>query len=250
MKKVSSEVAYDYIRKRILSGEYPSGHFLLTEAISVEIGVSRTPVREALHHLVADGLVTIRPRQGATVTRLDMKEFRELCGLRLALEGYATMMAALHHTPLELREIKVALDDMRTLTEHSIADDKDPAIHEGLIREDVRFHIAIMTSAKNDLVKSEILRLHLINRIVCGPAHASAGHAGEFTNKAEHDDNRRRVLASHDEIYDAIARRDPVTARNAMERHIQDIIDRAAIALSGTKAVARELTEEELVYSG
>jgi DNA-binding GntR family transcriptional regulator len=62
MKKVNSDVAYDHIRKKILSGEFPPGYALMTEALSADIQVSRTPVREALHKLKAEGLVSISPR--------------------------------------------------------------------------------------------------------------------------------------------------------------------------------------------
>ena len=249
MKKVTSEVAYEYIRKRIQSGEYPPGHSLVTEVLSNEMGVSRTPVREALHRLATDGLVDIRPRHGATVKQMDLAKYREFCGLRLALEGYAAMMAALLHTPTELRTIKAALDAMRIHTERIIVDDSDPVAHEELMREDVRFHVAIISAARNELVKSEILRLHLVNRILFGPSHGKIPPAKEFASKGEHDENRRRVLANHEEIHDAIARRDAAGARDAMERHIQDIIDHAALTFTGVPAV-RELTEEELVYNG
>ncbi|MEO6005461.1 MAG: GntR family transcriptional regulator, partial [Opitutus sp.] len=59
MKSVNTDVAYNHIRKRILSGEYPPGHPLMTELLANEIKVSRTPVRDALRKLETDGLVTI-----------------------------------------------------------------------------------------------------------------------------------------------------------------------------------------------
>ena len=68
MKSVNTDVAYDYIRKKILSGEYPPGHALMTEALATEIGVSRTPIRDAFRKLETDGLVTIRAHLGASVT--------------------------------------------------------------------------------------------------------------------------------------------------------------------------------------
>src|SRR6478735_6757018 len=97
MKKASSDIAYEYIRGKILGGTFPPGSALMTEALSVEIKVSRTPVREALHKLKAEGLVSISPRLGASVKKMDVKEFREMCELRLALEGHAAGLAALNH---------------------------------------------------------------------------------------------------------------------------------------------------------
>ncbi|MEO7101141.1 MAG: GntR family transcriptional regulator [Luteolibacter sp.] len=252
MKRVNSDVAYDYIRKRILSGEYPPGFSLMTEVLALEIGVSRTPVREALHKLKADGLVSIRARLGASVKKVDVKEFREMCELRLALEGHAAGLAALNHSQADLREIKFALDAMRVYTERINAAEQEHPLLDEMLHEDVRFHIAIMTAAKNDLMKREILRLHLVNRIVLGPINSAAGTPVAVAAKSESDQNRRKVLASHEEIYEAIARSDAAAAKHAMEDHIQDIIDKSLRAMShaGGGLLARELTDEELVYLG
>ncbi len=246
MKKVNSDVAYEYIRKKILSGEYPPGHFLMTEALSGEIKVSRTPVREALHKLSAEGLVSISPRLGASVKKMDVKEFREMCELRLALEGHTAGLAALNHNQADLREIRFALEEMRTLTERIVASKKEDAFIKDLSREDIRFHIAIMDAAKNDLIKSEILRLHLVNRLMIGPIHP----ARSPLTKSETDANRRKVLASHEEIYDAISRSDARAAKEAMERHIQDIVDKAMRLIADAGMITpRDLSEEELAYS-
>lgn len=247
MKKVNSDVAYDYIRKKIVSGEYSPGSALMTEALSAEIKVSRTPVREALHKLKAEGLVSISPRLGASVKKMDVKEFREMCELRLALEGHAAGLAALNHNQADLREIRFALEAMRGLTARIIAVKDESPFLDDLLREDARFHIAIMTAANNDLMKSEILRLNMVNRLMIGPKHIKQG----TTSKAETDDNRRKVLASHEEICDAIARGDSRAAKETMERHIQDIVDKTLRLISETGTIMpRQLSEEELAYSG
>lgn len=252
MKKVNSDVAYNFIRKRILSGEFPPGYPLTTEILSTRIGVSRTPVRDALQKLKADGLVSIVDRLGASVRKMDVKEFREMCELRLAVEGHAAGLAALNHSQADLREMKFALESMRALTTGIIQSAEESALLDDLVREDVRFHIAIITAAKNDLMKAEILRLHLVNRIVFLPVGSAGGKALAKASKLERDDNRRRVMSSHGEIYEAIARSDAAESKLAMERHIQDIIDKSlrAMALAGRGSVTRELSEEELVYSG
>jgi DNA-binding GntR family transcriptional regulator len=218
--------------------------------LSGEIGVSRTPVREALHRLMADGLVSIRARLGASVKKMDEKEFREMCDLRLALEGHASGLAALNHSQADLREMRVALEAMRELTETINAQPTEQPLIDQLVKEDVRFHIAIITAAKNDLMKSEILRLHLVNRIVFGRIASSEGRPTSAAAKADRDENRRKVLISHDEIYEAISRGDPAAAKVAMERHIQDIIDKSLKVMVHAGGPTRELTDEELVYNG
>lgn len=246
MKKVNSDVAYEYIRKKIISGEYPPGSALMTEALSTEIKVSRTPVREALHKLMAEGLVSISPRLGASVKKMDATEFREMCELRLALEGHAAGLAALNHNQGDLREIRIALEAMRELTAKIIAGKDESGFFDDLLREDVRFHIAIMTAAHNNMMKSEILRLNMVNRLMLGPKNTKRG----ARSKAETDENRRKVLASHEEIYDAIARGDAKAAREAMERHIQDIVDKTLhLITEAVRTTPRQLSEEELAYS-
>lgn len=72
-------------------------------------------VRDALRKLEADGLVTIRAHVGASVRKLELREFREMCELRLALETHAAGVAAVNHTDMEMREIQFALEAMRRL---------------------------------------------------------------------------------------------------------------------------------------
>src|SRR5215204_2878566 len=117
MKNVNSDIAYAYIRKHILSGQFRPGQALMTNDLSAEIGVSRTPVRDALRQLEADGLVIIKPHLGASVKTMGFREYREMCGLRLALETYAAGLAAENRTSDELHELELALDAMRGLTE-------------------------------------------------------------------------------------------------------------------------------------
>lgn len=247
MRNVNSDRAYNHIRKKILNGEYPPGSALMTEELSADIGVSRTPVRDALRQLESDGLVSIRPRLGASVKKMDLTELREMCELRLALEGHAACLAALNRNEAELAEIRVALDSMRRLVDLIAATKKEDVLVAELMREDVRFHIAVMAAAKNDLMRREILRLHLINRVVAGTGKGEA----ELTTKPERDARRHKVLQSHTEIYDAIARRDGAAAKAAMEEHIQELIEHSLrqFAQNESARPTRGLTADEMLYT-
>jgi DNA-binding GntR family transcriptional regulator len=247
MKSVNTDVAYEYVRKRILSGEFPPGYPLLTEALATEIEISRTPVRDALRKLETDGLVTIRAHLGASVKKMELKEFREMCDLRLALESHAAGLAAANHTDADLSEIQYALDAMRRLTDQIIAADHEQPLLAELVREDVRFHIAIMTAANNELMKKEILRLHLLNRVVSG----SIGGEKVGVKKSESDARRRQVMAKHTDIFNAIAASDPAAAKREMEFHLQELIDHNLLLMTRAEsgAFARALTAEELAYN-
>jgi len=242
MRSVNTDVAYDFIRKRILSGEYPPGYALMTELLAKDIKVSRTPVRDALRQLESDGLVKIRARLGASVTAMDLEEYGELCGLRIALESYAAGLAAENRTEAGLHEMRVALDSMVALTEKMKAGKRDAPSMPDLARVDVRFHLAVITASKNRLIKQEILRLQLLNRVVVGPQ----AKASERESPADLD----RVVAGHEEIYRAVEKGDGAGAKDAMERHLREGTNRSLRKMAERKegALTREFSEEELSY--
>lgn len=221
----------------------------MTNELSAEIGVSRTPVRDALRQLEADGLVVIRPHLGASVKSMSFKEYQEMCGLRLALESYAAGLAAQNRTNDELRDMALAVEAMRSLTARLAAEPMETQVLiEELRREDVRFHIGIITASKSELLKKEVLRLHIVSRVVAGPA---PGGGSPITDKAEKDARRTVVQASHEAIYQAIEKADEAAAKATMEHHIKDISESSlrAMARADTGLLARQLSDEELSYS-
>src|SRR5512142_1789185 len=85
-RQTVTDMTVDAIRERILRGYYPEGEPLRQDAIGVELGVSRIPVREALRQLEAEGLVTFNPHRGAVVSTLSLEEIQELFELRADIE--------------------------------------------------------------------------------------------------------------------------------------------------------------------
>lgn len=248
MKNVNSDVAYKFIRKRIISGEYPPGLALKTDSLAKKIGVSRTPVRDALRQLEADNLVIIRAHLGASVRTMDFREFREMCGLRLALESYAAGLAAENHSRADLQEMRSSLESMRKVTDQIIATGHEETLLDQLIHEDIRFHIAVLTAAKNDLIKSEILRLHVINRIVSRNPLTDMNRSGAITQE-ERQQRQLAVFAEHEEIYRAISECKTMAAKTAMEKHIQEIVDHSMRAITRSIQTGKNLSEEELSYT-
>ena len=111
---------YEILKSRILSGEFPGGMRLNPAAIGAELGVSRTPVREALQRLDVEGLVSIGLNRGAEVTRLTLDEVREVFKIRGALETLAAAEASrnLHDDALDefeflVRRMERAQGDVR-----------------------------------------------------------------------------------------------------------------------------------------
>jgi DNA-binding GntR family transcriptional regulator len=103
--------AYQTVRERILSGAYPASARITEQEIAAAAGVSRTPVREALRRLHAEGLVEFAPNQGAVVTRWTEDDHDDVFELRAMLEAYGAARAATRITPDGVRELKQLADE-------------------------------------------------------------------------------------------------------------------------------------------
>jgi DNA-binding GntR family transcriptional regulator len=110
--RTMQEIVYDAIRDAILSGRYPPGQRLVADELARELGVSRMPVREALHRLEAAGLVSMTPHKGAVVNELSEGEIVEIYHIRAVLDGLATRLAARHLTPQDYQRMNASLDEM------------------------------------------------------------------------------------------------------------------------------------------
>jgi len=110
--RTMQEIVYDTIRDAILNGRYRPGQRLVADELAKEIGVSRMPVREALHRLEATGLVTLAPHRGAVVNELSEAEIIEIYHIRAVLDGLATRLAAPHLTKPDYDRLNAILDEM------------------------------------------------------------------------------------------------------------------------------------------
>ena len=226
MENPDCSKAYNYIRERILSGEFPCNYALKPDLLCKKIKMSRTPVRDALLQLEADGLVTILARMGARVRSIDSHEFSAICGLRMALEVYAAGLAAEARTEADLVEMSFVHRNIANEVEKLI-EQSDPASYhlsnvtsEILVRGDINFHLAITSSARNHLIKRAVLQQGMITRIVS----ASSLLTPDPYLPANHDElisNLRSTVNEHGIILEAIKIRDTNLAKAAMERHLQ-----------------------------
>jgi len=234
MENENTQKAYEFIRERILDGVFLPGHRLQTVDLAEEVSVSRTPVREALRLLEIEGLVTIIPRVGATVRVLDKSEFRELCELRLALESLAAELAARNRAPEELLEIQDTVERMDQAVKGLERELDSPALTQELVQLDFQFHHAILRAAHNNLVRSQILRLHLVNRVARMTMDKVRAET-EGDNPEVRLERQRWVLECHRKIFLAIQARNERAAREAMHEHITDLIERSMLAMARTE---------------
>jgi len=135
-----NQAAYFEIRSRILRGELQPGAVFNQEWIAGELGLSTTPVREALQRLQADGLVRLRAHRDVSVVPLTKREITELNAVRLQLDPYAGQLAARQASEYELELITSSVPS--------------PGIHEAQVRvaENRRFHRAVYVASGNQLL--------------------------------------------------------------------------------------------------
>jgi len=104
---------YSALRERILSGDLPRGTKLRQASLAEELGVSRTPLREALRRLSTEGLVEFSPNRGATVSELDFGDMRHAWSARVALEPGAARLAAERRDADAIASMREAIDHQR-----------------------------------------------------------------------------------------------------------------------------------------
>jgi len=114
--KSLAEIAHEAIRERILSGYYKPGDWLRQEELSQQLGVSHTPVREALDRLVADGLAERVPHKGVRVSTIDENDIAEVYCLRLYLEPLAVRLTAMNSSKEQLKNLGTIVEQAGRLT--------------------------------------------------------------------------------------------------------------------------------------
>lgn len=224
----NTEIAYEFIRRKILEGDYPPGHALQTADLAEETGVSRTPVRDALRMLETDGLVVIRSRAGAKVRQIPAVEYKQLCEFRQSLEGFGAFLAAGRRTTPDLALIGEHLDAMKNLST-KLTKAKDPLQHlPEMARVDGLFHLAIMVAAGNELMHRELIRIQLIFRVMAGRQQKTLK---SLPNETAWRSRRQEIQLEHEAIFAAIEAGEPVRARQTMETHIELISQVEVVAL-------------------
>jgi len=151
----SSQAAYALLIAEIESGRLPPGSRLLEVELAERLGISRTPVREAIKRLETQGLVSHEPNQGAVITKLDHARTVELYIVREVLEGVAARMAATSATQEELDVLRVTMED----------DWKYIDRPEKLVIRDRLFHKQIQLTARNRFL-NDILNNMRISQIL------------------------------------------------------------------------------------
>lgn len=193
------QTAVDRLRDLIVQGELAPGLRLNERMLSEQLGISRTPLREALKVLSSEGLVELQPNRGAVVTPLTRETVREIFEVMEALEGLAGELACRNATDAQIAEIRALHYQM--LAHHARAD--LPAY----FRENQKIHLAIVASSGNATLLSTYRGLN---------AHVRrARYMANLTR-----DRWDQAVAEHGEIVDALAKRDAARLPRLLHDHL------------------------------
>jgi DNA-binding GntR family transcriptional regulator len=204
----SSVVVAEAIRQAIVDGGLAPGARLKEEELARELGLSRTPVREALLVLQAEGLVDAAPNRGATVRVHDAQDLDDLYQLRALLEGYAARKAAAHATEDLVRMLWSSCVRFEELSDGDV---------RALVKENFVFHNAILEAAGSARVAGmvrKVTELPLVYKsyIWYSPEQRriSAHYHRQITRALESRDGERAELVMKEHVFEA---RDLLVAR-------------------------------------
>ena len=213
-----TEQVYRAIKNRILSNELEVGSRLRDEELALQLGVSRTPVREAILRLSREGLVEIFPRSGTRVRRFTEQDLDEIFDLRIALEALAIRKAALRLEPSQI-------DQLREMQEKS-----ESALKKGETKPALEFdshlHYTILQAAGNQRLQEMMVTIN-----DCVTLFRNIGAGTPF---------HRGYTYRHRELFRALERRNPDLAARLMSEHIE----------AAKKELLRDFRRRRLLDSG
>ncbi len=192
------EAAYRYIRSAIQGGQFKPGERLREIELAKQVGLSRTPIREALSRLETEGLVAHDPTRGVVVAELDYSMVTELYYMREVLEGTAARLAAQHASDVEIS----ILDDLCQQYEAALSD------HAALTMSNRRFHETLYRCSHNRYLLNMVTVLHDALSLLGGTTLDNPERAAE-------------TLREHRAVVTAIRARDADAAEQALRAHIR-----------------------------
>lgn len=197
----AAEYAYDEVRRQIISGQRAGGDWLREGDLATELGVSRTPIREALQRLAAEGLARHEPNRGVRVESWTSADLDEIFSLRSILEPWGSARAATSG----LAELD-RLDSLAVEMDRCAAQER-PDIDE-ITRLNNEFHQLVLEAA------GHVRLVHLVSAVVDVPlVWRTFSH---YSPEA-----LRRSLAHHHELVDALRAGDPGWAESVMHSHVR-----------------------------
>ncbi len=201
----AAHTAYNVLKERIVTATARPGSVISDVTVAKELGMGRSPVREALQRLARERLMTIVPRRGAFVSELQVFELQQIFEVRVEMEGLCARLAAERATLRDIAELRAILAE-----EDAVSLKHDA---KAIIPLDRHLHQAIIHTAQNTYLGDSLEPLRNISTRAWYLNFERYGHLSEMRSE-------------HDAIVDAIARRDAVAAEDAMRRHVLSFRDK------------------------
>ena len=200
-----SERAYEIIREALLTLKFKPGDYISIQDLSDQLGISRTPVRDALLRLEKDGLVSIIPYKGACVTDISDRDIKEIMELRILLEGYAAEKAAKFLSVSELEQGETILER----SEEAYATGQP--IESAIIGH--QLHELILSKINNERFSNIIYKLDIHYERI-----------RQYSVELR-DQRLSKSINEHRTIFKALKNRDADAARVAMMDHLSSVRD-------------------------
>ena len=197
---------FQQIRENILSGKYKDGMELREILLGEELGVSRTPVREALRQLELEGLVKIVPNKGAYVTSINAKDIREIYKMRSMLEGLCARWATRNITDEQIDE----LEEVIYLSEFYLRKKYDGKAAQ-MTEMDGKFHLVLYEAANSRMLGHILRDFHKYVQVA-------------RTMSVQSEDRARKSIDEHKAILEAIKAKNEDEAERLANEHIMNVI--------------------------
>ena len=194
-------VVFQTLRGAILKGDLKPGERLMELQLASKLGVSRTPIREAIRMLEQEGLAVTIPRKGAEVAKMTEKDMEDVLEIRLSLEGLAVRLSCEKITPAALQELKVAMEDFEAKT-------RSGQFVE-MAKADVKFHEILYKASNNPKLQQ------LLNNL----REQMYRYRVEYLKD---DSIYPRLIEEHQKMYDALKSKDSKLAESYVERHLHN----------------------------
>jgi DNA-binding GntR family transcriptional regulator len=215
-KKSLREEVYESLRRSILHGKLKPGQRLIEEQLAYQVGISRTPVREAFYKLDRDELVIRLPKGGFAVREFTRDDVEEIFGIRSALESYAVYLTTLHITPDKIAVLEKKMKESEDALEKR-EDDKVVQLH-------TEFHDLLYKSCKSKKL------VEMINNF--------RDYFYRYRSALLHIENALSTsIQDHRQMLEAMKKKNPRLAERLVRRHLE----------RGKALVLREIDEGRMV---
>jgi len=198
-----SKKVYRILKKEIIKGSLKPGSKVLEGRIAEQIGISRTPVREAIRELAAEGFVTLSPNQGVVVRSISAENIREVLQIHSVLEGLAARLSCEVIDEENLKELENYVNKMEKLTNK-----KDPLAYSEV---DLKFHELIVNNCGNK-------RLIQMRKNISDQAQRYRISSLRTRGRL------KESLKEHQKILEAFKTKDPKKADVISQKHIQNAL--------------------------